>query len=113
MTNLRATTPTPGNPDGVPSVRSGLLAIRVMWAEGLSLPGVAVPAAVQNALSSQQAKIAASVSPSSVTQQRTLAKSKGNRFVSQICQILSQLVAETAFRELSVGGYLISSWNTR
>ncbi|KAF8645144.1 hypothetical protein AX16_007972 [Volvariella volvacea WC 439] len=74
----RSTTPTPGNPGGRPSSRSGLLAIRVLWAEGLSLPaGVAVPAAVQTALNSQQAKVAASVSPSSVTQQR-LAK-KGNR----------------------------------
>ncbi|KAJ7579702.1 kinase-like domain-containing protein [Mycena floridula] len=71
----RSTTPTPGNP----SQRSGLLAIRVMWAEGLNLPpGVPVPAAVQNALSSQQAQVAASVSPSSVTQQR-MAKSRGNR----------------------------------
>lgn len=87
VTNLRAediatrsTTPTPGNPDGKPSFRSGVLAIRVLWAEGLSLSaGTSVPPAVQSALTSQQARVAASVSPSSVTQQR-LAKTKGNRF---------------------------------
>jgi serum/glucocorticoid-regulated kinase 2 len=77
----RSTTPTPGYPEGKPSppARSGLLAIRVLWAEGLGLPaGTSVPPAVQSALTSQQAKIAASVSPSSVTQQR-LAKTKGSR----------------------------------
>ncbi|ESK90450.1 agc akt protein kinase [Moniliophthora roreri MCA 2997] len=87
VTNLRAedamsgrsTTPTPGNPDGKPLPRSGLLAIRVLWAEGLKLPaGAAIPPAVQNALASQQAKVAASVSPSSVQQQR-LAQTKGKR----------------------------------
>lgn len=82
----RSTTPTPGNlhpDDGYgkkTGSRSGLLAIRVLWAEGLSVPyGTAFPPAVQNALLSQQARLAASVSPSSVTQQR-LAK-KGNRYV--------------------------------
>ncbi|EEB87191.1 hypothetical protein MPER_15560, partial [Moniliophthora perniciosa FA553] len=46
---------------------------------GLKLPaGVAIPPAVQNALASQQAKVAASVSPSSVQQQR-LAQTKGKR----------------------------------
>ncbi|TFK40836.1 kinase-like domain-containing protein [Crucibulum laeve] len=79
--STRSTTPTPGNPDGNdtrPSFRSGLLTIRVLGAEGLCLPaGTAVPPAVQSALTSQQAKVAASVSPSSVTQQR-LAK-RGNR----------------------------------
>lgn len=78
----RSTTPTPGNPEGKYSSRSGLLAIRVLWAEGLSLPaGVAVPPAVQSALTSQQAKVAASVSPSSVTKQRLAKTSKGNRRV--------------------------------
>ncbi|KAH9941049.1 AGC/Akt protein kinase [Amylocystis lapponica] len=75
----RSTTPTPSNPDGKPQSRSGLLAIRVLWAEGLALPGgAALPPAVQAALSSQQAKVAASVSPSSVTQHR-LANRKSNR----------------------------------
>ena len=77
--SLRSTTPTPAYPDGKPNPRSGLLTIRVLWAEGLSLPpGTSVPPAVQSALTSQQAKIAASVSPSSVTQQR-LAKTRGSR----------------------------------
>jgi len=79
----RSTTPTPGNPNGgthKPKFRSGLLTIRVLWAEGLALPpGVAIPPVVQNALSSQQAKVAASVSPSSVHQQRLAKKSKGSR----------------------------------
>lgn len=79
VVNSRSVTPTPGNPDGKPSPRSGLLAIRVLWAEGLALPpGFATPAAVQQALSSQQAKVASSVSPSSVQQSR-LAKTRGNR----------------------------------
>jgi serum/glucocorticoid-regulated kinase 2 len=76
----RSTTPTPGNPDGKPNFRSGLLTIRVLWAESLSMPdGVPIPAAIQAALASQQAKVAASVSPSSVTQQRLAHKSRGNR----------------------------------
>ncbi|PBK97765.1 Pkinase-domain-containing protein [Armillaria gallica] len=79
VVNSRSVTPTPGNPDGKSSSRSGLLAIRVLWAEGLALPaGFATPAAVQQALSSQQAKVASSVSPSSVQQSR-LAKTRGNR----------------------------------
>lgn len=74
----RSTTPTPSNPNGKPYWTSGILAVRVMWSEGLVVPGGAVPKAVQAALKSQQAKVAASVSPSSVTQQR-LATRKSNR----------------------------------
>jgi len=71
----RSTTPTPDN-----RPRSGLLAVRVLWAEGLAVPsGTAVPAAVQAALNSQQAKVASSVSPSSVTQQRLATKTHGSR----------------------------------
>lgn len=85
----RSTTPTPGNPDGKEekrTFRSGLLTIRVMWAEGVSMPaGVAIPPAVQSALSSQQAKVAASISPSSVNQQRLANKSRGNRCALLIC----------------------------
>ncbi|KAF8073758.1 kinase-like domain-containing protein [Lyophyllum atratum] len=78
-TTPRSTTPTPGNPDGKPSFRSGVLTIRVLWAEGLQLPSAtALPPALQATLASQQAKLAASVSPSSVHQHR-LAKSKGSR----------------------------------
>jgi serum/glucocorticoid-regulated kinase 2 len=73
----RSVTPTPRNPNGRLESRTGLLTIRVIDAEGLS-PPAAIPPAVQSALSSKQAKVAASVSPSSVTQQR-LAKVKGNR----------------------------------
>ncbi|KAG6857153.1 hypothetical protein H0H87_008723 [Tephrocybe sp. NHM501043] len=77
--SARSTTPTPGNPDGKPEFRSGVLTIRVLWAEGLRLPaGASLPPAVQATLVSQQAKLAASVSPSSVHQHR-LAKSRGNR----------------------------------
>ncbi|KAL5519852.1 YPK1 [Sanghuangporus baumii] len=75
----RSTTPTPGNPNGKPMHTSGMLAIRIMTAEGLGLPaGSAVPPAVQSALDSSEAKVAASVSPSSVNQQR-LAKGRTQR----------------------------------
>ena len=74
----RSTTPTPGNPDGILDSRPGLLAIRVLWAEDLTVPGGNVPPAVEAALKSQQAKVAASVSPSSVNEQR-LASKRSNR----------------------------------
>ncbi|KAK0430706.1 hypothetical protein EV421DRAFT_1857193, partial [Armillaria borealis] len=52
---------------------------RVLCAEDLALPaGFATPAAVQQVLSSQQAKVASSVSPSSVQQSR-VAKTRRNR----------------------------------
>jgi serum/glucocorticoid-regulated kinase 2 len=52
----------------------------VTYADGLSLPkGTPVPPAVQAALASAQAKLAAAVSPSSVTQQRLAHKSRGAR----------------------------------
>jgi serum/glucocorticoid-regulated kinase 2 len=77
--DTRSTTPTPHNSDGKLESRTGLLTIRVIGAEGLGPPsGIAIPPAVQSALSSQRAKLAASVSPSSVTQQR-LAKGRGSR----------------------------------
>jgi serum/glucocorticoid-regulated kinase 2 len=51
-----------------------------MGAEGLSLPAdTPVPSAVQAALASSQAKLAESISPSSVTQQRLAHKSRGSR----------------------------------
>lgn len=75
----RSTTPTPGNPNGNAMNTSGMLAIRIISAEGLGLPaGTTVPPAVQSALDSSEAKVAASVSPSSVTQQR-LAKGRTQR----------------------------------
>lgn len=71
----RAPTPTQVDPDVTmharPPARTGLLTIRVLWAENMATPpGTAVPQAVEQALSSQQAKAAAGISPSSVTQSR-------------------------------------------
>ena len=81
----RSATPTPRNPgkiDDKVTFRSGLLTIRVFGAEGVTLPpGTALPLGVQQALTSQQGKIAASVSPSSVNQQRLANKSRGNRCI--------------------------------
>lgn len=75
VANGRSTTPTPDNPNGDRVLTGGLLTIRMTSAEGLSLPaGTAVPSAVQAALASHEAKVAASVSPSSVTQQRLAKK---------------------------------------
>ncbi|KAF8755080.1 Haspin like kinase domain [Rhizoctonia solani] len=65
----RSTTPTPGNPDpeSGPLARTGLLLINVLAARGLTLPaGVSMPPAVEKALNSQQAQIAASVTSSIV-----------------------------------------------
>ena len=74
----RSTTPTPGHPNGNLTWRTGLLTIRVLWAEGLVLPsGTELPAVVKSTLSSQQAKEAASVSPTSVMQKRL--SNRGNR----------------------------------
>jgi len=91
----RSTTPTPSNPSGKPISRSGILAIRVLWSEGLTVPGGVVPRAVQAALTSQQAKVAASVSPSSVAQHR-LANRRSNRDSMQRmqCWWLPYLVME-------------------
>jgi serum/glucocorticoid-regulated kinase 2 len=100
--NNRAPTPTrepvdlPKHPR--PTTRSGTLTIRVLWAENMSPPaGTPVPQAVQQALTSQQAKAAASVSPSSVTQSRQ-AKSrsavKRDSVQRQQCWWLPYLVME-------------------
>ncbi|KAG5735362.1 Serine/threonine-protein kinase gad8 [Termitomyces sp. T112] len=100
----RSTTPTPGNPDGKPQFRSGILTIRVLWAEGLCLPsGTLMPPAVQATLASQQAKLAASVSPSSVHQHR-LAKSRGNRDSIQRtqCWWLPYLVIEYEVNQILI-----------
>jgi serum/glucocorticoid-regulated kinase 2 len=91
----RSTTPTPGNPDGKPHSCPGLLAIRVLWAEDLSVPGGNVPPAVQAALNSQQAKVAASVSPSSVNEQRLASKRSNRDSVQRTqCWWLAYLVME-------------------
>ncbi|CAE7116046.1 unnamed protein product, partial [Rhizoctonia solani] len=76
----RSTTPTPGNPDpeSGPLARTGLLLINVLAARGLTLPaGVAMPPAIEKALNSQQAQIAASVTSSSVSQRQQ--QSKGHK----------------------------------
>ncbi|KAF8685713.1 Pkinase protein [Rhizoctonia solani] len=75
----RSTTPTPGNPDpeSGPLARTGLLLINVLAARGLTLPaGVSMPPAVEKALNSQQAQIAASVTSSSVSQRQ---QAKGHK----------------------------------
>ncbi|KIJ64521.1 hypothetical protein HYDPIDRAFT_154129 [Hydnomerulius pinastri MD-312] len=92
----RSTTPTPGNPDGKPTSRTGLLTIRVLWAEGLALPAAtAVPPAVQAALSTQQAKVAASVSPSSVMQKRLAKRHSAKDSIQRTqCWWLPYLVME-------------------
>lgn len=108
---LRAVESTDG-PSIAPQARTGLLTIRILWAEGLSLPsGTAIPPAVQAALSSHQAKVAAAVSPSSVTQDRLLKKAnkKGNRDSIQRAQCwwLPYLVLEFDVNQVlitSLGG---------
>ncbi|KAF8133780.1 kinase-like domain-containing protein [Boletus edulis] len=92
----RSTTPTPGNPDGKPTSRTGLLTIRVLWAEGLALPAsTPLPPAVQAALSTQQAKAAASVSPSSVMQKRIAKRHSAKDSIQRTqCWWLPYLVME-------------------
>ena len=72
----RSTTPTPGNVHGDDQpLQTGMLSIRVIAARGLTLPtGVPVPNAVQKALGSNAGAAAASVSPSSVHQERLAKK---------------------------------------
>ncbi|KAI6114303.1 kinase-like domain-containing protein [Pisolithus sp. B1] len=107
----RSVTPTPGNPDGKPTSRTGLLTIRVLWAEGLALPpGTAVPPAVQAALSTQQAKAAASVSPSSVMQKRLAKRHSAKDSMQRTqCWWLPYLVMEFEVNQIlitSLGGDL-------
>lgn len=107
----RSITPTPGNPDGKPTSRTGLLTIRVLWAEGLALPpGTAIPSAVQAALSTQQAKVAASVSPSSVMQKRLAKRHSAKDSLQRTqCWWLPYLVMEFEVNQIlitSLGGDL-------
>lgn len=92
----RSTTPTPANPDGKPTSRTGLLTIRVLWAEHLALPATTpLPPAVQVALSTQQAKAAASVSPSSVVQKRMAKRHSAKDSIQRTqCWWLPYLVME-------------------
>jgi serum/glucocorticoid-regulated kinase 2 len=77
----RSTTPTPGNPTPSGLVgRNGLLLINVLAARGLTLPaGVSMPPAVDKALNSQQAQIAASVTSSSVSQRQQASRGHKTR----------------------------------
>ena len=102
--DMRSDTPTPANPNGGSGndspYRTGLLAIRVLWAEDVNLPdGKAVPPAVESALSSQAAKVASAVDPLSVSQQQQrLAKTKGHGYKDSVqrtqCWWLPYLVME-------------------
>lgn len=63
-----------------PISRTGVLTIRVAGARGLSLPAnTQTPPAVAQALSTQQAQIASSVTSQSVSQQQKLAQKNRNR----------------------------------
>ncbi|KAG9007150.1 hypothetical protein FRB94_014623 [Tulasnella sp. JGI-2019a] len=74
----RSTTPTPGNPN--PISRTGLLSIKVSSARGLSLAaGASLPSSIEQALSTQQAQVASSVTSQSVSQQQKLAQKSRNR----------------------------------
>ncbi|KAG9102462.1 hypothetical protein FRC07_010234 [Ceratobasidium sp. 392] len=77
----RSTTPTPGNPSGAgPMARNGLLLINVLSARALTLPtGVSMPPAIEKALNSQQAQIAASVTSSSVSQRQQASRGHKTR----------------------------------
>lgn len=107
----RSTTPTPSNPmPDAPISRTGLLTIRVAGARGLSLPsGVNVPPVIQQALSTQQAQVASSVTSQSVSQQHRLAQKSGKRESLQRkqCWWLPYIVLEFDKNEIlidSLGG---------
>ncbi|KAN0087560.1 Protein kinase-like domain containing protein [Tylopilus felleus] len=92
----RSITPTPANPDGKPTSRTGLLTIRVLWAEGLALPAATpIPPAVHATLSTQLAKAAATVSPSSVMQKRLAKRHSAKDSIQRTqCWWLPYLVME-------------------
>jgi serum/glucocorticoid-regulated kinase 2 len=99
--STRSITPTPG--DEKPRSRTGILSIRVLWAEGLSVPqGTSVPAVVQAALSSQQAKVAASVSPASVSQSRLAARGKRDSVQRTQCWWLPYIVMEFEVNQILI-----------
>ncbi|KAI0322348.1 AGC/Akt protein kinase [Amylostereum chailletii] len=101
--STRSITPTPG--DDRPIGRTGILTIRVLWAEGFQVPaGTPIPAAVQSALASQPAKVAASMSPSSVTQSRLAAAGHAKRDSVQRsqCWWLPYLVMEFEVNQILI-----------
>ncbi|KAI0297715.1 kinase-like domain-containing protein [Russula brevipes] len=98
--STRSITPTP---DEKPRVRTGILSIRVLWAEGLSVPqSTSVPAVVQAALSSQQAKVAASISPASVSQSRLAARGKRDSIQRTQCWWLPYIVMEFEVNQILI-----------
>jgi serum/glucocorticoid-regulated kinase 2 len=99
--SIRSITPTPG--DDKPHFRTGILSIRVLWAEGLSVPqGTSVPAVVQAALSSQQAKVAASISPASVSQSRLAVRGKRDSIQRTQCWWLPYIVMEFEVNQILI-----------
>jgi serum/glucocorticoid-regulated kinase 2 len=101
--SIRSLTPTPGDERGVS--RTGILSIRVINAQDLDVPaGTALPAAVQSALASQQAQVAASMSPSSVTQDRLAKASRSKRDSVQRtqCWWLPYLVMEFEVNQILI-----------
>jgi serum/glucocorticoid-regulated kinase 2 len=96
--STRSITPTPG--DDKPHFRTGILSIRVLWAERLSVPQV--PAVVQAALSSQQAKVASSISPASVSQSRLAARGKRDSVQRTQCWWLPYLVMEFEVNQILI-----------
>ncbi|KAI9464927.1 AGC/Akt protein kinase [Lactarius psammicola] len=99
--SIRSITPTPG--DDKPHFRTGILSIRVLWAEGLSVPqGTQVPAVVQAALSSQQAMVAASISPASVSQSRLAARGKRDSVQRTQCWWLPYIVMEFEVNQILI-----------
>jgi hypothetical protein len=99
--STRSITPTPG--DDKPHFRTGILSIRVLWAEGLSVPqGSSVPAVVQAALSSQQAKVAASISPASVSQSRLVVRGKRDSIQRTQCWWLPYIVMEFEVNQILI-----------
>src|SRR5258707_3414497 len=99
--STRSITPTPG--DDKPHFRTGILSIRVLWAEGLSVPhDTPVPAVVQAALSSQQAKVAASISPASVSQSRLAHRGKRDSIQRTQCWWLPYIVMEFEVNQILI-----------
>ena len=100
--STRSITPTPGD-DNNPHFRTGILSIRVLWAEGISVPnGTQVPAVVQAALSSKQAKVAASISPASVSQSRLAARGKRDSVQRTQCWWLPYIVMEFEVNQILI-----------
>lgn len=110
--NTLTSTDEDSDSKGMPHFRSGVLTIGVRSAEGLSLPsGIVIPHAVQAALKSSEANVAASVSPSSVTQQRLVRRANRESMQRVQCWWLPYIVMEFEVNQVlitPVGGQLSS-----